>query len=131
MIAVSGKQFVGAFPGEHDLDAALVDRAAEQELRHAICIHERCFGIPHRIGIGRGEVLPSDDNGIVVRAGKGCLFLRDRCLIVEFIVKGERGKEHFEIGMADKAWTIIGDSLKAGGINKYIPDGLTKEWQEG
>ena len=49
---------------------------------------------------------------------------------VSFKAKGEQGKEKFEIGMADRNWTIIGDSLKAGGINKYLPNGLTRDWQE-
>jgi hypothetical protein len=49
---------------------------------------------------------------------------------VSFMVKGKEGKEPFEIGMADKNWIIIGDSLKAGPIEKYLPDGVTTEWQE-
>lgn len=47
-----------------------------------------------------------------------------------FMVRGERGKENFEIGMADKNWLNIGDSIKAGPIDKYLPKGVTKEWQE-
>jgi len=49
---------------------------------------------------------------------------------VSFMVKGRDGGELFEIGMADKSWVIIGDSLKAGPIDKYLPGGVTKEWQE-
>lgn len=47
-----------------------------------------------------------------------------------FMVKGKTGGEKFEIGMADKNWGIIGDSLKAGGVTKYLPGGITTEWQE-
>ena len=46
------------------------------------------------------------------------------------MVKGKEGSETFEIGMADKNWSIIGDSLKAGPVEKYLPGGVTKEWQE-
>lgn len=49
---------------------------------------------------------------------------------VSFMVKGKNGGEEFEMGMADKNWVIIGDSLKAGSIRKYLPKGVTKEWQE-
>jgi|GEM_PF-981586 len=49
---------------------------------------------------------------------------------VSFMVKGKKGGEIFEIGMADKNWVIIGDSLKAGEIEKYLKNGVTTEWQE-
>ncbi|MFH1857799.1 MAG: hypothetical protein ABH845_02710, partial [Candidatus Omnitrophota bacterium] len=49
---------------------------------------------------------------------------------VSFMVKGERGGEIFEIGMADAGWLTIGDSVKAGSIEKYLPGGVTTEWQE-
>jgi hypothetical protein len=49
---------------------------------------------------------------------------------VSFMVKGKNGGEKFEIGMADKNWIIIGDSLKAGIIDKYLSEGVTTEWQE-
>jgi len=48
---------------------------------------------------------------------------------VQFWVKGAKGGEDFEIGMADKNWLNIGDSLKAGSIRRYLPDGVTREWQ--
>ncbi len=47
-----------------------------------------------------------------------------------FFIKGEKGGETFEIGMADKNWINIGDSLKAGKIKKYLPEGVTTQWQE-
>jgi len=49
---------------------------------------------------------------------------------VSFRVKGAKGKEAFEIGMADRNWLTIGDSVKAGPIEKYLPEGVTTEWQE-
>jgi len=49
---------------------------------------------------------------------------------VSFMVKGKSGGEQFEVGMADKNWVIIGDSLKAGPVTKYLPAGVSKEWQE-
>ena len=49
---------------------------------------------------------------------------------VSFFVRGERRGEFFEIGMADKAWLTIGDSVKAGSIEKYLPQGVTTQWQE-
>jgi len=47
-----------------------------------------------------------------------------------FWVRGEKGGESFEIGMADKSWLTIGDSVKAGAVDKYLPDGVSTEWQE-
>jgi len=47
-----------------------------------------------------------------------------------FMVRGAAGGEVFEIGMADKSWVIIGDSLKAGSLENYLPEGVTVEWQE-
>jgi len=49
---------------------------------------------------------------------------------VSFMVKGKKGGEEFELGLADRNWVIIGDSLKAGSVNKYLPGGVTTEWQE-
>ncbi|MBI2871369.1 MAG: hypothetical protein HYY14_06650 [Candidatus Omnitrophica bacterium] len=49
---------------------------------------------------------------------------------VSFWVRGARGGEEFEIGMADKNWLNIGDSLKAGPVTTYLPVGVTTEWQE-
>jgi len=49
---------------------------------------------------------------------------------VSFMVKGEKGGETFQIGMADKSWINIGDSLKAGQIEDFLPGGVTTEWKE-
>ncbi|MBI3322448.1 MAG: hypothetical protein HYZ94_02065 [Candidatus Omnitrophica bacterium] len=47
-----------------------------------------------------------------------------------FKVKGEKGGETFEIGMADRSWLTIGDSVKAGPVEKFLPGGVTTQWQE-
>ncbi len=49
---------------------------------------------------------------------------------VQFWVRGAKGGETFEIGMADKSWLTIGDSVKAGPIEKYLPKRVTTKWQE-
>jgi len=49
---------------------------------------------------------------------------------VRFWVRGLKGGETFEVGMADKSWLTIGDSVKAGSIEKYLPKGVTTKWQE-
>ncbi|MCM8812298.1 MAG: hypothetical protein NC910_04540 [Candidatus Omnitrophica bacterium] len=49
---------------------------------------------------------------------------------VSFWVRGEKGGETFEIGMADKSWLTIGDSVKAGMVDRYLPQGVTTQWQE-
>ena len=49
---------------------------------------------------------------------------------LSFMVRGEKGGEVFEIGMADRNWLTIGDSVKAGPIEKYLPNGVTTQWQE-
>ncbi|MBN1587566.1 MAG: hypothetical protein JW937_09110, partial [Candidatus Omnitrophica bacterium] len=47
-----------------------------------------------------------------------------------FMIKGEEGGEMFELGMADRNWVNIGDSIKGGPIDKFLPGGITTEWQE-
>jgi len=49
---------------------------------------------------------------------------------VSFMVKGEKGGETFQLGMADKNWVNIGDSLKAGQVDDFLPGGVTTEWKE-
>lgn len=49
---------------------------------------------------------------------------------VSFMVRGETGAENFELGLADRNWMNIGDSLKAGDVGRYLPAGkITTEWQ--
>ena len=48
-----------------------------------------------------------------------------------FWVKGGSGNENFMVGLADKHWDEVGDSVKSEEIGKYIPSGkLTTEWQK-
>lgn len=49
---------------------------------------------------------------------------------VRFWVRSEKGGETFEIGMADRSWLTIGDSVKAGTVERYLPKGVTTGWQE-
>ena len=49
---------------------------------------------------------------------------------LRFWVRGEKGGESFEIGMADRSWLTIGDSVKAGPVEKFLPNGVTPSWQE-
>jgi len=49
---------------------------------------------------------------------------------LRFWVRGENGGEDFEIGMADRSWLTIGDSVKAGAAGKYLVHGVTRDWQE-
>lgn len=50
---------------------------------------------------------------------------------ISFWVKGEEGTENFVVGLADKHWDDVGDSVKSEEIGKYLPAGkLTTEWQK-
>ncbi|MBI3333024.1 MAG: hypothetical protein HYZ93_02910 [Candidatus Omnitrophica bacterium] len=49
---------------------------------------------------------------------------------VRFWVRGLKGGESFEIGMADRSWLTIGDSVKAGPVERYLAGGVTAEWKE-
>jgi hypothetical protein len=49
---------------------------------------------------------------------------------IRFWVRGAKGKEVFEVGMSDRSWLTIGDSVKCGTIDKYLKKGVTKDWQE-
>jgi hypothetical protein len=50
---------------------------------------------------------------------------------ISFWVKGETGEETFSVGLADRHWDKIGDSLKSEEIGKYLPSGkITREWQQ-
>jgi len=50
---------------------------------------------------------------------------------VTFQVKGAKGSENFKIGLADKHWEGLGDSVKSEAIGKYLPEGkLTDKWQK-
>jgi hypothetical protein len=47
-----------------------------------------------------------------------------------FKVKGLQGSEKFEVGLADRKWEEKEDSVKAGEIGDYLPQGITAEWQQ-
>ncbi|MDX9701613.1 MAG: hypothetical protein RBU23_01075 [Candidatus Auribacterota bacterium] len=48
-----------------------------------------------------------------------------------FMVKGKRGEENFQVGLADKYWYEAEDSVKSADIGNYLPEGkVTQEWQK-
>jgi len=48
-----------------------------------------------------------------------------------FWVKGSKGGEDFSMGVADKRWDKLGDSVKSMSIGRYLPGGkVTTEWQK-
>ena len=50
---------------------------------------------------------------------------------ISFWVKGAAGGENFVLGLADKHWDDVGDSVKSEEIGKYLPGGkVTTEWQK-
>ena len=50
---------------------------------------------------------------------------------ITFWVRGQTGQENFVVGVADKHWDHIGDSLKSQPIGNYLPGRkLTTEWQK-
>ena len=58
-------------------------------------------------------------------------FNASRFKTLHFWVRGAKGDENFRVGLADKQWDQIGDSVKSEDIGKYLPAGkVTTEWQE-
>jgi len=50
---------------------------------------------------------------------------------ITFYVKGAGGGENFKIGLADKHWDKVGDSVKSETIGSYLPSGkITGVWQK-
>ncbi len=50
---------------------------------------------------------------------------------ITFQVKGALGEESFKVGLADKHWEGLGDSVKSENIEKYLPGGkITTQWQK-
>lgn len=48
-----------------------------------------------------------------------------------FWVKGATGEENFVVGIADKHWDEVGDSVKSEPVTRFIPSGkLTPDWQK-
>ncbi len=50
---------------------------------------------------------------------------------ITFQVKGAKGGENFKVGLSDKHWDELGDSIKSEEIGKYLPEGkVTANWQK-
>jgi len=50
---------------------------------------------------------------------------------VTFWVRGARGDENFVVGLADRYWDKVGDSVKSQEIAQYLPaKKLTTDWQK-
>ena len=49
---------------------------------------------------------------------------------LSFWIRGEKGGEQFTVKMADEHWIGIEDSVPVGGVTKFLPDGVTTNWQE-
>ena len=50
---------------------------------------------------------------------------------ITFWVRGEKGDENFVVGLSDRHWDRVGDSVKSQEIGTYLPaKKLTKEWQK-
>ncbi len=50
---------------------------------------------------------------------------------ISFWVKGTTGEENFVVGVADRHWDEVGDSVKSEPIGKYLAGGkLNLEWQK-
>lgn len=50
---------------------------------------------------------------------------------ITFWVKGARGDEGFVVGLADRHWEEVGDSVKSEPIGRYLQAGrITTEWQK-
>ena len=49
---------------------------------------------------------------------------------LSFWVKGKKGGESFAVKIADKRLIEIEDSANVGDITRFLPDGITQEWQE-
>lgn len=51
--------------------------------------------------------------------------------VITFWVRGEKGDENFVVGLSDRHWDRIGDSVKSQEIGKYLPEGkITTLWQK-
>jgi hypothetical protein len=50
---------------------------------------------------------------------------------ITFWVRGEKGDENFVVGLSDRHWDRVGDSVKSEEIGKYLPAGkITTQWQK-
>lgn len=50
---------------------------------------------------------------------------------ITFWIRGDQGGENFMVGLADRHWDKVGDSVKSEEIGRYLPSGkLTTTWQK-
>jgi len=49
---------------------------------------------------------------------------------IRFKVRGERGGELFTVGLADQRWYEMQDLVQSSQIERYLPNGVTTQWQE-
>ncbi len=67
----------------------------------------------------------------LLKSGKDKFFNASRYQAITFWVRGKSGYENFVIGVADRRWDKLGDSVKSQEIGVYLPSGkLTTEWQK-
>ena len=51
--------------------------------------------------------------------------------MITFWIKGEKGDENCVIGLSDRHWDRVGDSVKSQEIGEYLPEGkITTQWQK-
>ena len=49
---------------------------------------------------------------------------------LSFWIRGQVGGERFMVKMSDQSWVEKEDSLELGEIRKFLPDGVSRSWQE-
>ncbi|TXT35472.1 MAG: Uncharacterized protein FD138_1338 [Planctomycetota bacterium] len=49
---------------------------------------------------------------------------------LSFWIRGQVGGERFLVKMSDRSWVEKEDSLELGEIRKFLPDGVSRNWQE-
>ncbi len=63
------------------------------------------------------------------RKGSPYLDVRDYAYL-SFWVRGERGGEQLTVKLADGSWVARDDALAVGPLSRFLPKGVTPEWQE-
>jgi hypothetical protein len=83
----------------------------------------------------KNEGGPRGDGGFcgyytVVKQGSDGFLDASPYKYITFWIKGEKGDEKFKIGVADKMYETMDDSVKSQEIGSYLPAGkITKDWQ--
>lgn len=93
-----------------------------------ITFYKEASGGPHANGgwVGFYSIL-KNDNLFPDNAG---YFNAEKYNYLTLMVKGEDGEENFKIGITDKFWEKLDDSIKTDEIGAYLPDGkITTDWQ--